>query len=76
MSRSPDSLRAVFLRHRPRLLLTLLLLWTTMLAGTALLGLSGGFLTAAALAGAAVRDAYDCAPLCLVRKAVCGRSGS
>ncbi len=53
MSRSPDSLRAVFLRHRPRLLLTILLLWTTMLAGTALLGLSGGFLTAAALAGAA-----------------------
>ena len=53
MSRSPDSLRAVFLRHRPRLLLTMLLLWTTMLAGTALLGLSGGFLTAAALAGAA-----------------------
>ncbi len=52
MSRSPDSLRAVFLRHRPRLLLTLLLLWTTMLAGTALLGLSGGFLTAAALASA------------------------
>ncbi len=43
MSRSPDSLRAVFLRHRPRLLLTVLLLWTTMLAGTALLGLSGGF---------------------------------
>ena len=53
MSRSPDSLRAVFLRHPPRLLLTVLLLWTTMLAGTALLGLSGGFLTAAALAGAA-----------------------
>jgi len=53
MSRSPDSLRAVFLRHRPRLLLTVLLLWITMLAGTALLGLSGGFLTAAALAGAA-----------------------
>jgi ATP-binding cassette subfamily C protein CydC len=26
----------------------MLLLWTTMLAGTALLGLSGGFLTAAA----------------------------
>ena len=26
MSRSPDSLRAIFLRHRPRLLLTLLLL--------------------------------------------------
>ncbi|PJL17011.1 thiol reductant ABC exporter subunit CydC [Stenotrophomonas maltophilia] len=53
MSRSSDSLRAVFLRHRPRLLLAVLLLWTTMLAGTALLGLSGGFLTAAALAGAA-----------------------
>ena len=53
MSRSPDSLRAVFMRHRPRLLLTVLLLWITMLAGTALLGLSGGFLTAAALAGAA-----------------------
>ncbi|WP_425541512.1 amino acid ABC transporter ATP-binding/permease protein, partial [Stenotrophomonas indicatrix] len=53
MSRSADSLRTVFLRHRPRLLLAVLLLWTTMLAGTALLGLSGGFLTAAALAGAA-----------------------
>ncbi|WMJ69824.1 thiol reductant ABC exporter subunit CydC [Stenotrophomonas sp. 24(2023)] len=48
-----DSLRAVFARHRPQLLPTVLLLWTTMLAGTALLGLSGGFLTAAALAGAA-----------------------
>ena len=48
-----DSLRGVFLRHRARLLLTVLLLWITMLAGTALLGLSGGFLTAAALAGAA-----------------------
>lgn len=48
-----DSLRSVFTRHRGRLLLTVLLLWTTMLAGTALLGLSGGFLTAAALAGAA-----------------------
>jgi ATP-binding cassette subfamily C protein CydC len=48
-----DSLRGVFTRHRSRLLLTVLLLWTTMLAGTALLGLSGGFLTAAALAGAA-----------------------
>lgn len=49
----PDTLRAVFRRHAPRLLLTVLLLWSTMLAGTALLGLSGGFLTAAALAGAA-----------------------
>ncbi|MBD8696288.1 thiol reductant ABC exporter subunit CydC [Stenotrophomonas sp. CFBP 13718] len=48
-----DTLRAVFRRHTPRLLLTVLLLWTTMLAGSALLGLSGGFLTAAALAGAA-----------------------
>lgn len=48
-----DSLQQVFARHRGRLLLTVLLLWTTMLAGTALLGLSGGFLTAAALAGAA-----------------------
>ncbi|MCX2895747.1 thiol reductant ABC exporter subunit CydC, partial [Stenotrophomonas lactitubi] len=53
MSRSADSLRTVFLRHRPRLLLAVLLLWTTMLAGTALLGLSSGFLSAAALAGAA-----------------------
>ncbi|WP_313461522.1 thiol reductant ABC exporter subunit CydC [Stenotrophomonas sp.] len=48
-----DGLTQVFTRHRGRLLLTVLLLWTTMLAGTALLGLSGGFLTAAALAGAA-----------------------
>ena len=48
-----DGLRQVFARHKGRLLLTVLLLWTTMLAGTALLGLSGGFLTAAALAGAA-----------------------
>lgn len=50
---SPDSLRGVFARHRGRLLLTVVLLLTTMIAGTALLGLSGGFLTAAALAGAA-----------------------
>ena len=48
-----DGLKQIFARHRGRLLLTVLLLWTTMLAGTALLGLSGGFLTAAALAGAA-----------------------
>ncbi|KAF1015739.1 MAG: Lipid A export ATP-binding/permease protein MsbA [Stenotrophomonas maltophilia] len=53
MNGSSDSLRGVFARHRLQLLLTVLLLWTTMLAGTALLGLSGGFLTAAALAGAA-----------------------
>jgi len=52
-TRSPDSLRGVFARHRGRLLLTVVLLLTTMIAGTALLGLSGGFLTAAALAGAA-----------------------
>jgi len=51
--RRDDALKQVFTRHRGRLLLTVLLLWTTMLAGTALLGLSGGFLTAAALAGAA-----------------------
>ncbi len=48
-----EGLKQVFARHKGRLLLTVLLLWTTMLAGTALLGLSGGFLTAAALAGAA-----------------------
>ncbi len=33
-----DSLKQVFTRHRGRLVLTVLLLWTTMLAGTALLG--------------------------------------
>lgn len=48
-----DTLQQVFARHRGRLILTVLLLWTTLLAGSALLGLSGGFLTAAALAGAA-----------------------
>ena len=53
MSGPVDTLRGVFLRHRARLLLAVLLLWTTMLAGSALLGLSGGFLTAAALAGVA-----------------------
>lgn len=47
------SLRAVFWRHRGRLLLSALLVLITMLAGVGLLGLSGGFLTAAALAGAA-----------------------
>ena len=47
-----DSLRAVFARHRVRLLLAVVLLLLTMLAGVGLLGLSGGFLTAAALAGA------------------------
>jgi ATP-binding cassette subfamily C protein CydC len=47
-----DSLRAVFARHRWRLLGAVALLLVTMLAGVGLLGLSGGFLTAAALAGA------------------------
>ncbi|MDR6672686.1 thiol reductant ABC exporter subunit CydC [Xanthomonas sp. 1678] len=48
-----DDLRSVFGRHYGRLLLTALLLLCTMLAGVGLLGLSGGFLTAAALAGVA-----------------------
>ncbi|WP_369914046.1 thiol reductant ABC exporter subunit CydC [Xanthomonas sp. NCPPB 3005] len=48
-----DDLRSVFGRHLGRLLLTALLLLCTMLAGVGLLGLSGGFLTAAALAGVA-----------------------
>lgn len=48
----PQTMRDVFKRHRWRLLLATLLLFTTMLAGVGLLGLSGGFLTAAALAGA------------------------
>lgn len=43
-------LRAVFLRQRRRIALSLALLLATLLAGIALLGLSGGFLTAAALA--------------------------
>ncbi|MBO9882279.1 thiol reductant ABC exporter subunit CydC [Xanthomonas sp. D-109] len=47
-----DTLRGVFGRHLGRLLLTALLVLCTMLAGVGLLGLSGGFLTAAALAGA------------------------
>ncbi|WP_303746766.1 thiol reductant ABC exporter subunit CydC [Stenotrophomonas pigmentata] len=49
---SPLTMRDVFKRHRWRLALATLLLFTTMLAGVGLLGLSGGFLTAAALAGA------------------------
>ncbi|MGX9719834.1 thiol reductant ABC exporter subunit CydC [Stenotrophomonas acidaminiphila] len=48
-----DALRAVFARHRWRLLGAVALLLVTMLAGVGLLGLSGGFLTGAALAGAA-----------------------
>ncbi len=50
---SGPSMRSVFRRHRWRLLLSVVLLFTTMLAGVSLLGLSGGFLTGAALAGAA-----------------------
>lgn len=47
-----DDMRSVFVRHSGWLLLTTVLLFTTMLAGVGLLGLSGGFLTGAALAGA------------------------
>ncbi|AKN93127.1 ABC transporter ATP-binding protein [Xanthomonas oryzae pv. oryzicola] len=54
MSRTrPDRLRDVFRRHAWRLLLSALLVLVTMLAGVGLLGLSGSFLTAAALAGVA-----------------------
>lgn len=49
---SGENMRSVFRRHRWRLLLAIVLLFTTMLAGVSLLGLSGGFLTGAALAGA------------------------
>ncbi|HJS35489.1 MAG TPA: ABC transporter transmembrane domain-containing protein, partial [Pseudoxanthomonas sp.] len=47
----PMRLRDVALRHRKRIVLAVALLLLTLLAGTALLGLSGHFLTAAALAG-------------------------
>ncbi|CCG37550.1 thiol reductant ABC exporter subunit CydC [Xanthomonas citri pv. mangiferaeindicae] len=54
MSRAqPDRLRDVFGRHAWRLLLSAVLVLVTMLAGVSLLGLSGSFLTAAALAGVA-----------------------
>lgn len=46
-------LSAVFAAHRARLLGAVVLFSITMVAGTALLGLSGGFLTASALAGLA-----------------------
>lgn len=49
---SGDDMRSVFGRQRGWLLLSIVLLFTTMLAGVSLLGLSGGFLTGAALAGA------------------------
>ncbi|KQQ75553.1 ABC transporter ATP-binding protein [Xanthomonas sp. Leaf131] len=52
-STPPDRLRDVFRRHVWRLLLSALLVLVTMLAGVGLLGLSGSFLTAAALAGVA-----------------------
>lgn len=52
MSRAqPDRLREVFRRHGWRLLLSALLVLVSMLAGVGLLGVSGSFLTAAALAG-------------------------
>jgi ATP-binding cassette subfamily C protein CydC len=55
MHRDDDttSLRDVLARHRPRIALAIGLLLLTLLAGTGLLGLSGHFLTAAALAGSA-----------------------
>lgn len=53
MSAIRDDLSGVFRRHRRRVLLSALLVLATMLAGVGLLGLSGGFLTAAALAGVA-----------------------
>ncbi len=48
-----DDLRGVFARHAGPIALGLALLLVTLLAGTGLLGLSGHFLTAAALAGGA-----------------------
>ncbi|WP_372176766.1 thiol reductant ABC exporter subunit CydC [Xanthomonas axonopodis pv. phyllanthi] len=54
MSRpQPDRLRDVFRLHAWRLLLSAVLVLVTMLAGVGLLGLSGSFLAAAALAGVA-----------------------
>lgn len=44
-------LRVVFARHRGRMLAAAAALLLTLLAGVALLGLAGGFITAAALAG-------------------------
>ena len=46
-------LSSVFSAHRARLIAAVVLFSITMVAGTALLGLSGGFLTASALAGLA-----------------------
>ena len=53
LEKSADTLRSVVAAHRPRIALSIGLLLLTLLAGTALLGLSGHFLTAAALAGSA-----------------------
>ena len=54
MKHAPDTpLSSVFAAHRWRLAGSVVLFSVTMVAGTALLGLSGGFLTASALAGLA-----------------------
>lgn len=54
MKHAPDApLSSVFAAHRWRLAGSVVLFSVTMVAGTALLGLSGGFLTASALAGLA-----------------------
>ena len=50
---APDRLRDVFTRHLWRLLVSAVLVLVTALTGVGLLSLSGGFLTAAALAGVA-----------------------
>lgn len=50
MSTRRDALGQVFVRHRWRILATATLLLVTMLAGVGLLGVSGAFLTSAALA--------------------------
>lgn len=50
---SEAPLSSVFAAHRWRLIGSVVLFSVTMVAGTALLGLSGGFLTASALAGLA-----------------------
>ncbi len=52
-SGNPLDLRGLLHQHRWRVCVAVLLLLVTAMAGVALLGLSGGFLTATALAGAA-----------------------
>ena len=49
MQSTPGSTRMLLRRHRRRVLLAIALLATTLIAGIGLLGVSGGFLTAAAL---------------------------